>query len=82
MFYLVSYFVNPLLGFILQLTWERLNMVPGAEELLGSLLEEDSRLKAVRLREPYASVEEYMDIYFRLLRTDCFASIQKVSAVL
>jgi hypothetical protein len=54
------------------------NLVPGAEELMGALLENDTHLKAVRQNSPYTSEEEYMDTYFRLLRTDCFASIQKV----
>jgi hypothetical protein len=54
------------------------HLVPGAEELIGPLLENDSQLKAVRQNSPYTSEEEYMDTYFRLLRTDCFASIQKV----
>jgi hypothetical protein len=52
--------------------------VPGAEELMGLPLENDSQLKAVRKSSPYTSEEEYMDTYFRLHRTDCFASIQKV----
>ena len=53
-------------------------MVPGAEELMGAPLEKDSHLKAVRMNSPYESEEEYMDTYFRLLRADCFSSIQKV----
>jgi hypothetical protein len=45
---------------------------------MGTPVEENSRLRAVRKNMPYDSEEEYMDTYFRLLRADCFAAIQKV----
>ena len=45
---------------------------------MGTPLEKDSHLKAVRRNSPYASEEEYMDTYFRLLRVECFSAIQKV----
>ena len=62
----------------MQLSWDRLHLVPVAEELMGSPLEKDSALKAVRRNTPYSSEEEYMDTYFRLLRVECFSAIQKV----
>ena len=52
--------------------------MPVAEEFMGTPLEKDSHLKAVRRNSPYASEEEYMDTYFRLLRVECFSAIQKV----
>ena len=58
-----------------------MHLVPGAEELMGSALENDPHLNAVRRNTPYDSEEEYMDTYFRLLRADCFAAIQKVGAL-
>ena len=45
---------------------------------MGTPLEKDSHLKAVRRDSPYASEEEYMDTYFRLLRVECFSAIRKV----
>jgi hypothetical protein len=70
--------LRPCKNFFNQLSWDQLHLVPGAEELMGIPLEHDSQLKAVRKSSPYTSEEEYMDTYFRLHRTDCFASIQKV----
>jgi hypothetical protein len=54
-------------------------MVPGGDELMGAPLENDSHLRAVRRNTPYETEEQYMDTYYRLLRADCFAAIQKVS---
>jgi hypothetical protein len=53
-------------------------MVPGGDELMGAPLENDSHLRAVRRNTPYETEDEYMDTYYRLLRADCFAAIQKV----
>jgi hypothetical protein len=59
-----------------------MHLVPVAEELMGEPLDKDSQLKAVRTNTPYSSVEDYMDTYFRLLRVECFSSIQKVGRIL
>ena len=61
-----------------QLCWDRLHLIPVAEELLGNPLEKDSHLRAVKRNAPYSSEEEYMDTYFRLLRVECFSAIQQV----
>ena len=53
-------------------------MVPVAEELLGTPLEQDTHLRAVRRNTPYTCEEEYMDTYFRLLRVECFSAVQEV----
>jgi hypothetical protein len=53
-------------------------MVPGGDELMGAPLENDSHLRAVRRNTPYETEDQYMDTYYRLLRADCFAAIQKV----
>lgn len=60
-----------------EMSWDRMQSLPEAQELMGPTLDKDPRLKAVRRNEPYASEEEYMDTYFRLLRVDCFSAIQK-----
>ena len=62
----------------MQVTWDRLHLVPVGEELLGGPLARDPRLKVVRRNSPYASEEEYMDTYFRLLRAECFSAVQEV----
>jgi hypothetical protein len=53
-------------------------LVPVAEELLGTPLEQDTHLRAVRRNTPYTCEEEYMDTYFRLLRVECFSAVQEV----
>jgi hypothetical protein len=55
-------------------------MVPGGDELMGAPLENDSHLRAVRRNSPYETEDQYMDTYYRLLRADCFAAIQKVGS--
>lgn len=74
MFELAASFDNTLLA---EPTWDRLYLIPGAEELKGTPLEDNTHLRAVRREAPYSSEEEYMDTYFRLLRADCFAAIQR-----
>jgi hypothetical protein len=71
-------FANKSFVSLCQLSWQRLHMVPGGDELMGAPLENDSHLRAVRRNTPYETEEQYMDTYYRLLRADCFAAIQKV----
>ena len=57
--------------------WQHLNQMLCGKELLGNTLEKSSTLKSVLLDVPYPNCEEYMDIYYRLMRTECLAAIQK-----
>ena len=57
--------------------WCKKAVVPSADEMLGTPLENDSNLHPVRRDSAYSSSEEYMDTNFRLLRTESFASIQQ-----
>ena len=47
------------------------------EEINGDLLYKDKYLSPVKSNTPYLSEDEYMDTYLRLLRAECFSSIQK-----
>ena len=47
------------------------------EELVGKFLHQDINLSPVKVTEGYEDEDEYMDIYMRLLRAECFSSIQK-----
>ena len=58
--------------------WQELPLILTRDELTGhKLLTEDEHLAPVKTRSPYLNPEEYMDIYFRLLRAEAFASIQE-----
>ena len=56
--------------------WNNLPLVPLADEMMGTPLESDVHLSEVKVEKPYGSSEEYMDTYFRLLRTECFSGMQ------
>lgn len=58
-------------------SWEELPLVPTVKELLAGSLVSESGLRPVVVQGPYPSVEEYIDIYFRLLRSDCFSALSK-----
>ena len=47
------------------------------EELVGKFLHQDMNLSPVKVTEGYENEDEYMDTYMRLLRAECFSSIQK-----
>ena len=47
------------------------------EEINGDFLYKDKYLSPVKSSTPYLSEDEYMDTYLRLLRAECFSSIQK-----
>ena len=47
------------------------------EELNGDFLYKDKYLSPVKVGIPYLSEDKYMDTYLRLLRAECFSSIQK-----
>ena len=70
--------------FILQVTiellfsgkWNNLPLIPLADEMMGTPLESDTHLSEVKVNQPYNTSEQYMDTYFRLLRTECFSGMQ------
>ena len=47
------------------------------KEINGDLLYKDKYLSPVKSNTPYSSEDEYMATYLRLLRAECFSSIQK-----
>ena len=53
------------------------SIIPTTDELCGTPLENDTNLSSVRRNSPYPSGEEYIDTYFRLLRTESFAAVQR-----
>ena len=52
-------------------------IIPSVDEMIGTPLENDSNLSPVRRDSAYPSGPEYLDTYFRLLRTESFAKIQQ-----
>ena len=52
-------------------------MMKTDEEINGDLLYKDKYLSPVKSSTPYLSEDKYMDTYLRLLREECFSSIQK-----
>ena len=56
--------------------WHELPSMPTNQELAGGLVEEDKHLSPVKTNAPYENTEEYMDIYYRLLRAETFSAIQ------
>jgi hypothetical protein len=48
----------------------------------GPPLEGDRRLPGVRKDAPYASLEEYLQTSYRLLRAECFSPVLKVGCFL
>ena len=59
-------------------TWRSLSLIPRVDELMGTSFESKSCLRPVKTKEPYSSPEEYMDVNYRLLRAECFSSIQSI----
>jgi hypothetical protein len=56
--------------------WAQLPLLPTMEELVKLPNRgRDATLPLVRKKGPYASPEDYIDTYFRLLREDCFAGL-------
>ncbi len=56
------------------MSWEDLPLVPSGKELL---MEGAATLQPVRTRGSYDSFEQYMDVYYRLFREDCFSALKK-----
>lgn len=55
--------------------WNELPLVPSQHEMLYSNLSTNINLYPVKKEGRYSSVEEYLDVYFRLLRADCFNAL-------
>ena len=64
-------------GNIDEMDWSCLPLTMTNEELHSLHLTDDMNLQPVILQGPYDSPEEYMETYFRLLRTDCFFSLKQ-----
>ena len=56
--------------------WNDVPLVPKVHELFGSATEDFEELYPVKKRGSYEKCEYYLDIYFRLLRCDCFAALK------
>ena len=59
------------------LSWQELPHVPSSSELLCYQSSVNDSLRPVKINTAYSSPEEYMDIYFRLLRADFTNSLRK-----
>ena len=57
--------------------WHDLTQIPTIEELFGDPLEKVSYLRPVLLSSGYKNSDDYLNVYYRLLRTECFSAIQK-----
>ncbi|XP_076365925.1 NFX1-type zinc finger-containing protein 1-like [Tachypleus tridentatus] len=64
-------------GNVDDMEWNELPLIPPTSELFSGPLETYSNLRRVNTERPYSSSEDYMDIYFRLLRADCFDALKK-----
>jgi len=54
------------------LEWRDLPLILKTEEIFDSELTHSVYLKEVKVTGKYQSTEDYIDVYFRLLREDCF----------
>ena len=59
------------------LVWDDLSLVFSPEELQMNSTSEINKLYPVKVAEPYTSPEEYMDVYFRLLRAECNDALKR-----
>ena len=57
--------------------WKSLNDIPTIAELSGDPLENVQYLKPVLLDKGYKDTNEYLEVYYRLLRAETFSAIQK-----
>ena len=57
--------------------WDDLPLVPTASELLCGPQTSERDLRRVKEKGPYESAQDYLDIYIRLLRADCFEALKK-----
>ena len=59
------------------LDWKDLPLILKREEIFNNDLTNAVNLKPVKKQGKYNSVEDYVDVYFRLLREDCFYMLKK-----
>ena len=57
--------------------WKVLDQIPPIKEILGDPLEKGSYLRPILLKAGYKDGNDYLDVYYRLLRAECFTAIQK-----
>jgi hypothetical protein len=57
--------------------WHDLTQIPTIEEFFGDPLEKVKYLKPVLLSSGYKDTDDYLNVYYRLLRTECFSAIQR-----
>ena len=59
------------------LDWKDLPLILKREEIFNNDLTNAANLKPVKKQGKYNSAEDYVDVYFRLLREDCFYKLKK-----
>lgn len=59
------------------LDWKDMPLILKREEIFSSDLTNAINLKPVKKEGTYNSTEDYVDVYFRLLREDCFYKLKK-----
>ncbi|KAL5248774.1 hypothetical protein ACHWQZ_G017831 [Mnemiopsis leidyi] len=57
--------------------WKALNEIPSVKEMLGDPLERVSYLRPISLKSGYKDGDDYLNVYYRLLRAECFSAVQK-----
>lgn len=55
--------------------WSNLPLIPRNNEIFSDPFGDEMNLQPVKVTGQYDNADEYMDVYFRLLRTDCFANL-------
>ena len=57
--------------------WKVLTEIPSVKEMLGDPLERVSYLRPISLKSGYKDGDDYLNVYYRLLRAECFSAVQK-----
>ena len=57
--------------------WKELTQIPSIKEILGDPLERVSYLRPILLKSGYIDGDDYLNVYYRLLRAECFSAVQK-----
>ena len=57
--------------------WKVLEEIPSIKEILGDPLERVDYLRPVSLKSGYKNGDDYLNVYYRLLRAECFSAVQK-----
>ena len=64
-------------GNVNEMDWNLLPLILTNDEVHSLLMTDDLNLRPVNRTGAYESPDEYMETYFRLLRTDCFFSLKQ-----